>query len=288
MPAGSDTATTATTATTTSTTTSSSSASSTGTPSTTETTEGGTTTGTTSIGGTETDGTESDGCVILGCNDPSTAWCDIWSQDCPEGYKCTPWASDGGSSWDVHACAPLDPEPVGPGEVCTAKEIGYSGIDNCDAQSICWHVDSRTLEGVCIALCEGNSEEDATCEPGFSCTYYSLAVLFLCFPACDPLLQDCPGDQLCIPTGQSFTCDHDASGEAGLNGDPCEHANACKPGLYCLSAEYTEGCQAAGCCTPFCDTSKPLMCPGATQECIPWYGDAPEGYEHVGICGIPQ
>lgn len=130
----------------------------------------------------------------------------------------------------------------------------------------------------------------ATCPPGLDCTFTGDSVVNLCFPYCDPLSQDCPGDDLCIPDGESFSCALDASGEAGLYGDPCEYANACKPGLYCLDSEHVEGCQAAACCTPFCDTSRPLMCPGATQECIPWYeeGMAPPGFEIVGICGVPQ
>jgi hypothetical protein len=48
---------------------------------------------------------------------------------------------------------------------------------------------------------------------------------------------------------------------------------------------------AIGCCLPFCDTADdPAMCPGAGQECIPWYemGTAPPGFEQVGICGIPM
>ncbi len=226
---------------------------------------------------------------VLVCVRDYEEHCSILNPDCPEGTKCMPWANDGGSSWNALKCAPLDPDPVGPGEVCKA-ESGVSGIDNCDAQSMCWDVDHETKEGVCVARCTGTSYEDATCEPGFDCWIDQGAVLLLCIPGCDPLLQDCPGDDLCIPSGERFICVLDASGEAGLYGDPCEYANACKPGLYCLSPEYVEGCQAAGCCTPFCDTDKALMCPGATQECIPWFeeGMAPPGYENVGICGIPQ
>jgi hypothetical protein len=99
----------------------------------------------------------------------------------------------------------------------------------------------------------------------------------------------CPGKELCIASGDHFICVLDASGEEGFYGDPWEYANACKSGLSCLNPECVEGCQAAGCCTPFCDTTKPLMCPGATQECIPWYeeGMAPPRHEDVGICAAP-
>ena len=199
-----------------------------------------------------------------------------------------PWADDGGSSWNARKCAPLDPDPVGPGEVCTT-ENAVSGIDNCDADSMCWDVDGETKEGVCIAFCMGTDAADASCEPYFHCIVLADSILAICLPDCDPLAQDCPGDDLCVPSGEHFICVLDASGEAGFYGDTCEYPNACKPGLYCLNPEYVENCEGSGCCTPFCDTSEPLMCPGATQECIPWFeeGQAP-GYETVGICGIPQ
>ena len=112
----------------------------------------------------------------------------------------------------------------------------------------------------------------------------------VCIPDCDPLLQDCPGDDLCIPNGENFICVLDASGEAGLYGDPCEYADACKPGLFCYGPEHVEDCKGSGCCTPFCDLNEANICPGDTQECIPWYeeGMAPPGQEHFGICGMAQ
>lgn len=198
-----------------------------------------------------------------------------------------PYAEDGASIWSALKCTPVDPDPVGPGDVCTAVGGGVSGVDNCEKSSMCWDVDPDTNEGVCISFCEGTNA-DATCEPGFQC--YLGRVLSLCLPTCDPLLQDCPDGDLCAHSGDFFSCQLDYSGDEGQYGDPCESANACDPGLYCISAEYVPDCQGAGCCTPWCDTSKPLTCPGATQECIPWYeeGMEPPGYEDVGICGIPQ
>ena len=165
-----------------------------------------------------------------------------------------------------------------------------SGVDNCAKASMCWDVDGDTNEGVCVAFCEGSPEEP-TCDPGFSCRITGDGVLILCLPDCDPLVQDCPGDDTCIPDGGgSFICVLDASGDAGVYGDPCEFANSCDPGLYCLPPEYVEDCKGAGCCTPFCDTSEANTCPGDTQECVPWYeeGMAPPGNEDIGICGVPQ
>ena len=256
------------------------------------TTSPGTSTTSTDTSTTDaSEGTDTE-CTFLRCHDYGSIdeQCDVWAQDCPEGEKCTPWASDGGSSWNAAKCTPVDPAPQQPGDVCIAEGDGLSGVDNCAKDSMCWDVDKETGEGVCIAFCDGTSGEDASCDPGFHCNLTSEGLLILCFPECDPLLQDCAGDELCIPNSETFTCVLDASGDAGLYGDPCEYANACKPGLYCLNPEYVDGCQAAGCCTPFCDTSKENMCPGDTQECIPWYdeGMAPPGKELIGICGVPQ
>ncbi len=264
-------------------TTTTASSSSTGTTSTTSTTTTGTASTTTM--------TETEGCEFLLCGDmpPSANECDQWEQDCPEGFKCNAWIDDGGSAWNAHKCVPVDPDPDQVGDPCTVVDGVGSGVDSCDLGAMCWEVDFETNEGVCIEFC-GGSIEERICPPGFFCQVWAAAVLTFCVENCDPLLQDCPNDDLCIPSGEHFICALDASGDAGLYGDPCEHSNACKPGLYCLNPEYVEGCQAAGCCTPFCDTSKPLMCPGATQECIPWYeeGKEPPGYEDLGICGIPQ
>ena len=254
-------------------------------------------TSTTSTGTRTSDPSDSSGgtateCNFLDCYDQGSMEpeCDVWLQDCPEGEKCMPYANDGGSSWNATKCTPIDPAPQQPGEVCTTEGGGVSGVDNCAKASMCWDGVGETNEGVCIAFCMGTNAEDASCDDGFYCNITASGILNLCLPICNPLLQDCPGDDLCIPNGETFICVLDASGEAGLYGDPCEYASACKPGLYCLNPEYVEGCQAAGCCTPFCDTSKMNMCPGGTQECIPWYeeGMAPVGYETVGICGVPQ
>jgi hypothetical protein len=202
-----------------------------------------------------------------------------------------PYANDGGSSWNATKCVPIMPNPDGVGEPCTAEESGVSGIDSCEAQAMCWDVDPQTLEGVCIAFCEGTAEQPS-CAPGSSCAISGDGILVICLPWCDPLAQDCYGDELCLPHKGEFTCVHDASGDLGAYGDPCEYANSCDPGLYCALSEHVPGCGAVGCCTPYCDTSMANTCPGDGQECIPWFGgleegEAPPGFENVGACGIP-
>ena len=217
--------------------------------------------------------------------------CDLWEQqDCEDGEKCAPWANDGGDSLNAAKCVPVDANPKKPGEPCLAPKGGAAGVDDCELGAMCWDVDEETKEGVCVGLCDGSIDEPTCAEPATSCVIANDGVLILCLPTCDPLAQDCPDSDLCLPVGEGFGCVSDASGEGGAYGDPCEYANSCKPGLACLNPEYVPDCQASGCCSPFCDTSAPNTCPTEGQVCIPWYeeGMAPPGLEHVGVCGVPQ
>ena len=223
--------------------------------------------------------------------DPALSQCSAWVQDCPEGYKCAVWANDGGSSWNSTKCVPLDPRPKQLEETCTAPSGGVSGEDDCDRGLMCWNVNPETQQGTCAPFCTG-SYENLECPPGYDCSLFfsrSGADGALCLPGCDPLAQDCPGDDLCLPAGDGWHCVLDASGEAGAFGDPCEYTNACDAGLLCLYSEYVPDCQAGGCCSPLCDIEAPNSCPGDGQVCIPWYeeGMAPPGYEKVGVCGVP-
>jgi len=248
-------------------------------------------TGDTSTGDTSTG--ETTDCSFIWCGDGGSIIddCDVLAQDCPEGEKCMPWADDGGNSWNALKCTPIDPMPQQPGDACIVEGGSVSGVDNCAKASMCWDIDPETNEGICIGFCTGSDEEDLMCPPGFDCAILGGGVLILCIPYCNPLLQDCPGDDLCLGVDDGFICALDASGDMGAYGDPCEFANACDSGLMCLAPEYVKGCQAGGCCSPFCDTSKmPDLCPGDSQECLPWYdeGMAPPGFETLGVCGIPQ
>ena len=36
--------------------------------------------------------------------------CDLWGQDCPDGEKCMPWASNGGT-WNATRCSPVVDSP---------------------------------------------------------------------------------------------------------------------------------------------------------------------------------
>ncbi len=213
--------------------------------------------------------------------------CDAWMQNCPEGEKCTASANDGGNSWNQTKCAPIEPNPKAPGEPCIVEGWGASGLDNCELGAMCWDVDPETLEGVCVALCGGSSEAPS-CPLGFSCAIRNDGVLNLCLPHCDPLLQDCPNDEACVPGEDSSACFPDMSGEMGAYGDACGLAHDCDPGLMCLGPQEVPGCMNEGCCTPLCDTREPNTCPGEGQVCIHWFdeGMAPPSLDTVGVCAI--
>ncbi len=208
-----------------------------------------------------------------------------------------PWANDGGHYWNAFKCTPVDPNPNGLYEPCTVEGSNVSGVDDCEIHMMCWNVDPETNVGTCYGMCTGSAEDPGCEDPYAQCILYSDGVVILCYPNCDPLTQDCPGNDLCIgdPSGNGFVCVPDASGEAGAYGDPCEYLNVCDPGLFCAAVEIVPGCvSSVGCCTEFCDLTHPLgngQCAGEAggAECVPWYeiGTAPARYEHVGACVIP-
>jgi hypothetical protein len=212
--------------------------------------------------------------------------CDPRLQDCREGEKCTAWANDGGSVWNANKCVEETGRGVA-GDPCLVEGSGVSGLDDCAKGYICLFADDMNM-GVCIAFCAG---VDETCEnPDDSCVVANNGVLPLCLDACDPLLQDCPPGQGCYdsPTG-IFVCFADASGSAGLDGDPCPPAdgeNTCDPGLWC--GPGSNGCADVNCCTPYCDLAAPDCSP--PDACVSYYGDpgnAPPGFESVGVCVLP-
>jgi hypothetical protein len=241
-----------------------------------------------------TEVTEDDGDGFISGHDwRSEPQCDPWAQDCPLGEKCMPWANDGGDAWNAMKCVPIARDPAQPGEPCTVEGSPTSGLDDCDIASMCFYVDPRTNMGTCVAFC-GGDPTGTTCPPGTDCPITDSSVLILCLPLCHPLASDCAVG-LCAPMVADFHCVPNESGDAGAYGEPCAYVNACDPGLFCADAATVPGCAgASGCCSEFCDvtlTDPDSQCAGQAegQECLPWYaeGDAPPGYENVGVCGIP-
>lgn len=218
--------------------------------------------------------------------------CSVWDQDCPSGYKCVPHSADGDNNWESERCVPLHAEPGQPGEPCTVEGSVATGIDTCDLGVMCWDVDEDTLEGTCVAMCEGNARAPICDDPTTACASSNDGVINLCLPSCDPLAQECAADELCVFVGSNFICAPDASGDEGQLFDACEFVNVCDLGLACVDALAASECDplVAGCCLPYCDLDLPPSCPGAMQQCVPWYepGEAPPGKEDLGFCTLQQ
>jgi len=223
--------------------------------------------------------------------------CDVFAQDCPEGEKCSAYAEGGSNSWNATKCVPVTGEGT-PGDVCATEGGGVSGLDNCAKGSFCWDVDEEN-KGLCVELCTGTEAAPVCSDEGtFNCAVVNEGVLNLCLPDCDPLVQDCVGDDVCIPVVDVFVCVLDASGaDGGKQFDPCEFANACDKGLLCLNPSAAMECDpnAGGCCMPFCDLSDAdadTSCDATAKgtSCLSLYaeGQAPPDYENVGICVLPE
>lgn len=210
--------------------------------------------------------------------------CETFAQDCPEGEKCMPYVS-GGGSWDASKCVPVTGAQA-TGEPC--RSTGYvEATDDCDATGLCWDlmdVDGE-LVGVCRAFCTG-TPDDPGCPDGSSCLIASDSPLALCIPRCDPLLQNCDELYGCYWVGYDFQCE--LTNQNLPTGAPCGYINDCTPGNVCLDAVLVPECVGAACCTNFCNLELgPGQCdalPGTT--CIPFWeqGTAPPEYEHVGVC----
>lgn len=212
--------------------------------------------------------------------------CNPWAQDCPEGQKCAPWIPSGQRAFTDTRCVEIIGDQA-PGETCTAPEGPFAGIDDCAQGSFCWDVDDDK-HGICFPQCAGNPEE-AICPLKTYCSSDQYSVLALCFPDCDPILQDCGKGELCLQIVDGFVCVPDASGDEGQANDPCEFPNGCDPGLVCIApVAASSNCNPRpwGCCQPFCALPDG-SCPNPDQQCIP-LELTPAGYEDLGICAVPN
>lgn len=235
------------------------------------------------------------GCEPAASDHAGSGICDVWAQDCSEGCKCMPYADHGGNSWNALKCTPVAPNAGEAGEPCSVLGNGYSGFDSCAEGHLCWNVDPETGTGKCFEQCKGSIFEPLCSDPYALCFGDSSGVWYLCLPTCHPLDRPCSAGEVCTYNpldSDSFICAVDASGEEGQIFDGCEYVNACDPGLFCANPVLAEECDQdapAGCCLPFCDLAA-ADCPGVGQKCLSWYeeGQAPPGYENLGVCGIPQ
>lgn len=222
--------------------------------------------------------------------------CNIWKQDCPAGEKCTGYANPGTFIPDGIKCMPVPDDPKAHNEPCSVGGEGL-GDDDCAVGSVCLDLDYDGA-GFCLPYCTGDSQ-NPMCEDNRTCVKLFFGYDFgNCFKKCDPLLQDCAPGEGCymdsIMVGNTgFVCLPMAQeGKDKVFGDNCIGWSTCEPGYVCVFEEFVPGCSGL-CCTPWCDLSEgdtPCKTLDATMSCIPWYaeGQAPPGFENVGVCGIPQ
>lgn len=215
--------------------------------------------------------------------------CDPRAQDCPEGLKCTAYGKMPGDEWNANKCV----DETGPGVAGDECEIVgadmFTGIDNCAKGYICQNPDAELKNGVCIEFCQPDDKCPNTTGGDAICLPANDGKLPICLANCNPLTQDCAGNQGCYgdPAGPPFFCYGPDPKDGGGEGSKCEFTNACLPGLHCADAAVVEGCPAdsIGCCTPFCSLDE-ATCSGS-QECSPFFDMEQPGLENVGICTLP-
>ncbi len=235
--------------------------------------------------GTGTDSTTSDSTTSEATtSDNEGKACDPWDQDCGAGLKCMPYATDGGDSWDANKCTPVGESKSG--APCLAlKRSATSGYDTCGPDLICWEVNPDTLVGTCYSLC-GGSPITPICGAGTSCSQTNKGVVNVCLETCDPLIDKCSGEQVCVPDNvEEFLC-LGASGDDVAAGDACSFINECAAGSMCATPNSAALCdqQAKGCCLPFCSLKDPV-CP-LGLDCVGYFpkGMAPAQHVDLGLC----
>lgn len=220
-----------------------------------------------------------------------TGMCDPQAQDCDEGFKCTAYALLPGDEWNANKCVPEPQEGGVAGDDCTVEgDDVFTGIDDCAKGYICLNADKNTKVGFCVEFCSGADLCPNTSGGDGLCIQANDGLLPICLQTCDPLLQDCAGQQACYGdvSGPPFICfNPDPQGNDGTAGDSCEFTNACVGGLHCAPASTQDGCDpmSMGCCTEFCALDE-MTCQDP-EECVPFFSSPQVGYENVGICALP-
>lgn len=197
---------------------------------------------------------------------------------CSEGYKCTAQGSPE-IGWCCERCVPVVPDPRVVGEACTVESSALSGLDDCDAASLCWNVDPDTGQGTCVAYCEQEcANADLHCA--------EVNFFYLCLPACDPIAQDCPPAAGCYPDRRGFSCIPRYFGSVGA-GEACQDPTMCEPGLTCQRSDLLPSCDGNRCCTSYCSVSS-NDCADPVEDCVPVHSRPMQGEEDIGYCGLAK
>lgn len=223
--------------------------------------------------------------------------CNLFLQDCPPDQKCMAVNEDGSIFPNGTRCVPIEPNPVGPGDDCVVPGKFGDGVDNCDKGSICLDLDNDG-KATCVAYCTGSMENPKCPGAEDKCSFLFEPTVPVCFPACDPLIQNCSAGETCVPNEAAlgapfFVCMPRVYPEIpGKYADSCYALSGCDPGNLCIFGENLPTCKTTYCCSVWCDLQDVEPCKqyDPTLSCVPWFqeGGATPGYENVGICGIMQ
>lgn len=234
--------------------------------------------------GTESEEPSDEDGFVPHLDGPPGESCDPFAQNCPDGEKCVPYGSTGGS-WDANKCVPILGDGQA-GEACTYDGT-VEATDTCDASSHCWEVQEIEGQwvGSCTSFCKG-TPDDPICAEGTSCLIANEGSINLCIATCHPLAQDCPEGLTCSWANNGFNCIF--SSQDGQLGDPCVGISDCVTGLWCLSADVLPECAALACCGQLCSLAEPA-CDWEGTECVSFFdAEFAEGYEDVGVCIVPE
>ena len=224
--------------------------------------------------------------------------CDFFEQDCDEGFKCVPFGFPSDEDFTGLRCVPVAEDGQSAGDPCSMFDHTLSGFDDCDASSMCAHLDEDTFEGTCLSFCFGDENNPLCADPDYTCRL-DAGPSGLCFAFCDPLLQDCAKGMGCYPAedprvgphdGYAGICLNDLSMGSNGPGAWCDELNGCAPLSFCAAPSRVPGCENPdGCCTSYCalDVPDPHAQCMEGQECRILYSD-PWGLQAHGACSIDQ
>jgi len=218
----------------------------------------------------------------------SATACDLFAQDCDEGFKCVPCATHR-QEWDSWRCAPVSPNGSSVGESCSVSGCN----DDCDQNSVChFAVPANAGDGVCVGMCTETPERPQCIDRDATCLLQADGIDAECSLPCDPLAPSCPENTTCHFFRIAFTCR--PSEAQGAYGDACTiDALDCDEGLACVSGDAIPDCGGSFCCTTLCDLSDPMAsagCPDliAGQACVQFEpnGEPVPGADDVGSCAL--
>ena len=169
--------------------------------------------------------------------------------------------------------------------------------DNCDDNTLCSD-GLLCVSGTCRATCDPEAAEGASgaCDQTDGkalCNELNAGDppmsigIGACFESCTPYAgadgngEGCEANEWCFPR---FEFENDGFGQctaatgAGVEGDACDQASPCGPGLICL----------AGSCAAICDPDAAAGTPGAADVSCPRADDICTGLSQTGADGMAQ